>query len=199
MTALQEMAGDNAVQHDKQDKYMKTQDKSDRLDSLAGKYLDGDADKAGTKRLKTALEQVPEEDLSPELKALKIMLEGFEGLYRDTGYSSTVRTKTPGAVAAADKACGGTDVKRGIISRAMSRRLRIAIPAAVSAAAAILAAVMVTRPVYGYDSDGRPIRDPHMALAQTECFKTLSVLESNIGQADDLASLLERFDTEKND
>lgn len=178
---------------------MKTQDKSDRLDSLAGKYLDGTAGKAGTKRLKAALEQVPEEDLSPELKALKIMLEGFEGFSRDTGYSSTVRTKAPGAVAAADKACGRTNAKHGIISSAMSRSLRIAIPAAVSAAAAILAAVMFTRPVYGYDSDGRPIRDQHRALAQTECFKTLSVLESNIGQADDLASLLERFDTEKND
>ena len=73
---------------------------------------------------------------------------------------------------------------------ARHRRLAAAISSA-AAAAAVIAAVLSVDTVYGYDADGKPIKDKGKALAQTECLQMLSQLESSMETAGELAGLLE--------
>ena len=60
-----------------------------------------------------------------------------------------------------------------------------------AAAAAVIAAVLSVNTVYGYDADGKPIKDKGKALAQAKCLQMLSQLESSMETAGELAGLLE--------
>lgn len=133
------------------------------LEELAGKYLGGETDRAEEMRLGELLRKEDPGRLTPEYRALRIMLGGFAGMAQE---------------------------RRPRRRASRHRRLAAAIYSA-AAAAAVIAAVLSVDTVYGYDADGKPIKDKGKALAQAECLQMLSQLESSMETAGELAGLLE--------
>ena len=75
--------------------------------------------------------------------------------------------------------------------RRASNKMRAGAIDSAAASAAVIAAVLSVNKVYGYDADGKPIKDKGKALAQAECLQMLSQLESSMETAGELADLLE--------
>ncbi len=135
---------------------------AERLGELAVRYMDGTLDEAGETELKEILLSFPEGEVPREYEALAVLFRGF-----------------------------GTMAQEKMPERSGWRKMLAVSVSAVAAAAAAVVLFFAARPVYGYDSSGRPITDRKKAMAQTECFQMLSRLEISVKSAEELAFFLD--------
>lgn len=135
---------------------------AERLGELAVRYMDGTLDEAGETELKEMLLSFPEGEIPREYEALAVLFRGFGAMAQE---------KMP--------------ERSG-----WWKMLAVSVSAVVAAAAAVVL-FFAARPVYGYDSSGRPITDRKKAMAQTECFQMLSRLETSVKSAEELAFFLD--------
>lgn len=140
----------------------RTGDAAERLGELAVRYMDGTLDEAGETELKEVLLSFPEGEVPHEYEALAVLFRGFGAMAQE---------KMP--------------------ERSGWRKMLAVSVSAVAAAAAAVVLFFASRPVYGYDSSGRPITDRKKAMAQTECFQMLSRLETSVKSAEELAFFLD--------
>ena len=140
----------------------RTGDAPERLGKLAVRYMDGTLDEAGETELKEILLSFPEGEVPREYEALAVLFRGFGAMAQE---------KMP--------------------ERSGWRKMLAVSVSAVAAAAAAVVLFFASRPVYGYDSSGRPITDRKKAMAQTECFQMLSRLEISVKSAEELAFFLD--------
>ena len=140
----------------------RTGDAAERLGELAVQYMDGTLDEAGETELKEILLSFPEGEVPREYEALAVLFRGFGAMAQE---------KMP--------------------ERSGWRKMLAVSVSAVAAAAAAVVLFFAARPVYGYDSSGRPITDRKKAMAQTECFQMLSRLEISVKSAEELAFFLD--------
>ena len=139
----------------------RTGDAPERLGELAVRYMDGTLDEAGETELKEILLSFPEGEVPREYEALAVLFRGFGAMAQE---------KMP--------------ERSGWL-----KMLAVSVSAVAAAAAAVV--LFFARPVYGYDSSGRPITDRKKAMAQTECFQMLSRLEISVKSAEELAFFLD--------
>lgn len=135
---------------------------AERLGELAVRYMDGTLDEAGETELKEMLLSFPEGEVPREYEALAVLFRGF-----------------------------GAMAQERMPERSGWRKMLAVSVSAVAAAAAAVVLFFASRPVYGYDSSGRPITDRKKAMAQTECFQMLSRLETSVKSAEKLAFFLD--------
>lgn len=135
---------------------------AERLGELAVRYMDGTLDEAGETELKEMLLSFPEGEIPREYEALAVLFRGF-----------------------------GAMAQERMPERSGWRKMLAVSVSAVAAAAAAVVLFFASRPVYGYDSSGRPITDRKKAMAQTECFQMLSRLEISVKSAEELAFFLD--------
>lgn len=135
---------------------------AERLGELAVRYMDGTLDEAGETELKEILLSFPEGEIPREYEALAVLFRGF-----------------------------GAMAQERMPERSGWRKMLAVSVSAVAAAAAAVVLFFASRPVYGYDSSGRPITDRKKAMAQTECFQMLSRLEISVKSAEELAFFLD--------
>lgn len=135
---------------------------AERLGELAVRYMDGTLDEAGETELKEMLLSFPEGEIPREYEALAVLFRGF-----------------------------GAMAQERMPERSRWRKMLAVSVSAVAAAAAAVVLFFASRPVYGYDSSGRPITDRKKAMAQTECFQMLSRLETSVKSAEELAFFLD--------
>ena len=140
----------------------RTGDAAERLGELAVRYMDGTLDEAGETELKEILLSFPEGEVPREYEALAVLFRGFGAMAQE---------KMP--------------------ERSGWRKMFAVSVSAVAAAAAAVVLFFAARPVYGYDSSGRPITDRKTAMTQTECFQMLSRLEISVKSAEELAFFLD--------
>ena len=140
----------------------RTGDAPERLGKLAVRYMDGTLDEAGETELKEILLSFPEGEVPREYEALAVLFRGF-----------------------------GAMAQERMPERSGWRKMLAVSVSAVAAAAAAVVLFFASRPVYGYDSSGRPITDRKKAMAQTECFQMLSRLEISVKSAEELAFFLD--------
>ena len=137
-------------------------DMAERLGDLAEKYMKGTLDEIGEKELRDMLLSFPEYGIPEKYEALAVLFRGFDAMSQE---------KMP---------------KRS----KWRKKLVVSVSAAAVAAAAVVL-FFAARPVYGYDSSGRPITDRKKAMTQTECFQMLSRLEISVKSAEELAFFLD--------
>lgn len=140
----------------------------ERIRKLSMLYLEAGTDDAEELELKKYFLCTPRESVPEELHTLQTMFRGYEG------------------IASAKPARRKTRMKVIVCSLA-----------ACAAAAAILVGTGRMIPVYGYDSDGRAIKDKKEALEQTKYFSLLSELETSISDARMLVDKEDNRETEK--
>lgn len=121
-------------------------------EDLLRRYFDAQLDEDGERQLKQMLAQADPAALDTEAAAAAAMFRGF---------SSLSRVRMPAG-------------RRSIIPRLM-----LICTSAAAAAAAILIALHTLSPVYGYDCEGRPIRDAADAMKQSGCLSLLEELEES--------------------
>ena len=129
-----------------------------KIRTLCDKYFDGDTTAEEEQLLREYFNHV--KDIPAELRAVKVMMTGMSEAAAMT-YSPSV-ARPEGVVR---KIVWGT----------------------ISAAAAIsLFVALSEREIYGYDADGKAIKDPQIALESTKYLTYLSQLETTI----DIAQML---------
>lgn len=142
----------------------------DGIRKLAARYFDGETDDKDEAILRAWAEDAAsgKVDVPEDLKSLAMMLGGFRSL--------------SGERMSGDRAFRDTGKVRSSV-----RRLTVWFTVAAALAAV---AYFSNRPVYGYDSDGKPITDKKTALAQAACFERLADLETSLELAGGIFSLL---------
>lgn len=137
-------------------------DSINEIRRLLTKWYGGDTEAFEEERLREFFLGTPAGELPEDIRTAGIIFRGSRTIAQETmphRPSATVRR-----------------LKRRITAFAIS---------SVAAAAVILAAVLGTGSnIYGYDSEGNPITDPHEALAMTDCFGQLSKLQTTMDIAD---------------
>lgn len=137
-------------------------DTAERLGDLAERYMDGTLDEMGETELRDMLLSLPECEIPGKYEALAVLFRGFDAMSQE---------RMP--------------------KRNRWRKSLVVSVSAVAAAAAAVVLFFAARPVYGYDSSGRPITDRKTAMTQTECFQMLSRLEISVKSAEELAFFLD--------
>lgn len=121
-------------------------------EDLLRRYFDAQLDEDGERQLRQMLAEADPAALGPEAAAAAAMFRGFNSLSR---------------------------VRMPKRRRSLIPRLMIAGTSAAAAAAAILIALHALSPVYGYDCEGRPIRDAADAMEQSGYLTLLEDLEES--------------------
>ncbi len=135
---------------------------AERLENLAVSYMEGTLDEAGEAELKAMLLSSPGGEVPRGYEAIALLFRGFGAMAQERMPERTGR-----------------------------KRLFIAAVSAAAAAAAVAGLFFIVRPVYGYDSFGKPITDREKALSRTECFQQLSRLDISVKSAGELACFLD--------
>ena len=131
--------------------------------ALCDRYFDGDTSAEEESTLRSYFTQV--QDIPSDLKAVKVMICGMDEASRMTYVPAAARPV---------------------------RKVRRIIWSTVAAAASVALCIsLFNRNVYGYDADGKAIRDPQVALESAALLAHLSKLETTIDIAEMITQEME--------